>query len=82
MAEGRAEDILRDDPNFYQMPFCAFYLDGCGGATGPLIAMIDAIFAETRRAVMRRLPRLAVGFTLTSACASGCPLSVREEQAT
>ena len=82
VATGRAEDVLRDDTLFSTTPFCAYYLDGCGGASAPLIAMIDAIFAAPRLDPHRSLPRLAIGFTLTNACASGSALSVREQEVT
>ena len=76
--EGRAEEVLRGP--FRAQPFVAIYLDGCGGSTGPLISMIEAVFDQCRHDI--NPARLALGFTLTRAEPSGRLLANREQDIT
>jgi hypothetical protein len=70
---GRAEDALSEE--LADTPFAAIYLDGCGGAPGPLKEMVRAVF----HAPSRKSSRLALGFTLTQAHPSGLSLADREQ---
>ena len=70
---GRAEDALSHE--LADTPFAAIYLDGCGGAAGPLREMVRAVF----HAPSRKSSRLALGFTLTQAHPSGRSLADREQ---
>lgn len=70
---GRAEDALSDE--LADTPFAAIYLDGCGGAAGPLREMVRAVF----HAPSLESSRLALGFTLTQAHPSGRSLADREQ---
>ena len=70
---GRAEDALSEE--LADTPFAAIYLDGCGGAPGPLREMVRAVF----HAPSRKSSRLALGFTLTQAHPSGLSLADREQ---
>lgn len=57
---GRAQDVLRY--NWDGVEFAAYYLDGCGGQTEPIVEMVDAVFSR------RSLPKaFGIGFTLTQA---------------
>ena len=57
---GAAKDVLRN--NFDDVEFTAYYLDGCGGQTEPIMEMIDAIFSR------KSMPSsFGIGFTLTQA---------------
>ena len=79
---GRAEEALRSD-GFDSVPFVAYYLDGCGGSSIPLLRMIDAIFSEARMSVMARsaLPSsIAIGITLTESDSVGGRSLVDREQ--
>jgi hypothetical protein len=71
---GRAQQVLKD--HLSQIPFCAVYLDGCGGATQPLEDMIQSIFQGTLAS------RLAIGFTLTNADRTGRELIDRIQDVT
>ena len=51
---------------FRDVPFGAAYLDGCGGATPPVIDMIESLLSAPRHPA-----GLVVGFTLTAAEPSG-----------
>ena len=73
VANAHAEDALRT--HFSDVPFSALYLDGCGGATRPVIACIDALFSQPGRQLP---PILAFGFTLTEAEPTGRSLMDRE----
>lgn len=46
LVHGRAEDALSWD--LATTDFAAVYLDGCGGATAPLIEMVQAVFTNER----------------------------------
>ena len=41
---GRAQDFLRD--NWDDVEFVAYYLDGCGGQTEPIVEMVSSIFSR------------------------------------
>ena len=72
---GRAQDVLRN--NFDEVKFAAYYLDGCGGQTEPIVEMIDAIFSR------KNLPnQFGVGFTLTQAEPGGRELVDRVQDVT
>jgi hypothetical protein len=81
---GRAEDVLASTA-LGHVPFVAYYLDGCGGSSAPLIAMLEAIFCDAR---MPRSPEpppaaFAVGITLTeSDSIGGRSLADREQDVT
>jgi hypothetical protein len=72
VAEAFAEDALHGC--FGSVPFTALYLDGCGGATAPIIGCIDGLFSGQRSLP----PTIAVGFTLTKAEPSGRSMANRE----
>ncbi|KAJ1447862.1 hypothetical protein M885DRAFT_623976 [Pelagophyceae sp. CCMP2097] len=68
--EARAEEYLATTAR----TFGALYLDGCGGAAGPLVAMARYVDQSPS------LPdAFAVGFTLTAAEPSGTPVGEREQ---
>jgi hypothetical protein len=81
---GRAEDFL-SSATLCHVPFVAYYLDGCGGSSAPLIAMLEAIFCDER---MPQLPAslpsaFAIGITLTeSDSIGGRSLADREQDVT
>lgn len=73
---GRAQDVLLGD-NWNEVEFAAYYLDGCGGQTEPIIEMVDAIFCRNS------LPnQFGVGFTLTQAEPGGRELLDRVQDVT
>mmetsp|Transcript_22027 Transcript_22027/g.63157 ORF Transcript_22027/g.63157 Transcript_22027/m.63157 type:complete len:298 (-) Transcript_22027:1630-2523(-) len=72
---GRAQDVLRDD--FVDVEFVAYYLDGCGGQTEPVMEMVSSILSRKNLA-----KRLAIGFTLTQAEPSGRELIDRVQDVT
>ena len=72
---GRAQTVLRS--NFDHVEFAAYYLDGCGGQTEPLMEMINAIFS---RSVLPN--QFGVGFTLTQAEPGGRELLDRVQDVT
>lgn len=65
---GRAQDVLCEESTV-KIPFCAAYLDGCGGAPEPVIEMVQALFGSMIH--HSPPPCLAIGFTLTSAEPTG-----------
>jgi hypothetical protein len=71
---GRAQQVLKD--HLSQVPFCAVYLDGCGGATQPVEEMIQGVFQGTLAS------RMAIGFTLTNADRTGRELVDRIQDVT
>ena len=70
----RAEQALLSNPLFATQPFTALYIDGCGGAAEPVVGCINALFHEHRPLP----PRVAFGFTLTTAERTGRSLADRE----
>ena len=80
---GRAEDVLSTS-ELNTIPFVAYYLDGCGGNTIPIIAMIDTIFSNHSKtsssSLFISLNRIALGFTLTNAYAPGDRSLIDREQ--
>lgn len=72
-ALGRAEEVLL---NLQDTPFVAAYLDGCGGSPRPIIEMIRCLFLG------QLAKSIAIGFTLTSADASGRELIDRIQDVT
>ena len=72
---GRAQDVLRTG-RLQGMPFVAAYLDGCGGAPGPILEMVEALFSGIVA------PAMAVGFTLTAAEPGGRDLIDRVQDVT
>lgn len=62
---------------FGRVPFCAVYLDGCGGSPLPLQRMVAALFHERRRHI--NPAALAIGLTLTDADPSGRSQADREQ---
>ena len=71
---GRAQQVLQD--YLLQIPFCAVYLDGCGGATQPVNDMIQCVFQGPMAS------RMAIGFTLTNADPTGRELVDRIQDVT
>ena len=57
---GRAQDALR--VHWDDVEFVAYYLEGCGGQTDPIVQMVSSIFSRNGLAT-----RFAIGFTLTQA---------------
>jgi len=76
VVHARAEDALRQPALLGTVPFAALYLDMCGGATAPVVSMIEAVFSDARRP--SNPDRIAVGFTLTAAEPTGRALADRE----
>lgn len=71
---GLAEDVLLSE-TLQKKQFVGYYLDGCGGATAPILKMLDAIFSQTRK-----IPRkITIGITLTEAVVTGRSLADREQ---
>eukprot|EP00466_Bigelowiella_natans_P019701 jgi/Bigna1/82249/fgenesh1_pg.89_\ len=70
-----AQTALRTPP-FSKIPFLGYYFDGCGGQSGPVISMVEAIFNPHRPKVYEKI---AIGFTLTRADPSGRSLFDREQ---
>jgi len=81
VTQARAELALIS-PATASVPFCAAYLDGCGGQTAPLISMIEALFHSRRRLQLDAVCALAIGLTLTRAEPGGSSLGDRELQLT
>ena len=72
---GTAQDVLRND--FDDVEFTAYYLDGCGGQTEPILEMVDAIFSR------KSTPStFGIGFTLTQAEPLGRELIDRVQDVT
>lgn len=79
---GRAEDILLLQV-LKDIPFAAYYFDGCGGSATPIIAMIRAIFSHTKGKDILVLPlQFAVGITLTEADPDRRHIADREQDIT
>jgi hypothetical protein len=81
---GRAEDLL-SSADLEHVPFVAYYLDGCGGSSAPLVAMLEAIFCDARMAPSYAHPpaAFAIGITLTeSDSIGGRSLADREQDVT
>ena len=80
---GRAEDVLKNK-SLSHIQFAAYYLDGCGGSSAPLLSMIDAVFCETR--IDKNLAPImpfAIGITLTESDSIGRrSLADREQDVT
>jgi hypothetical protein len=70
---GRAEKVL---VNLKEIPFVGAYLDGCGGTTGPVIEMVEALLTGKLATTM------CIGFTLTNADPSGRSLVDRIQDVT
>jgi hypothetical protein len=86
---GRAQEVLKYHPQVSEIPFCAFYLDGCGGATQPVEDMIQSIFQRgssscccTTHRHRHLASRMAIGFTLTNADTLGRELVDRIQHVT
>ena len=79
---GRAEDLL-SSAALDHVPFVAYYLDGCGGSSAPLIAMLEAIFCDARMPPAPLPSAFAIGITLTeSDSIGGRSLADREQDVT
>jgi len=68
---GKLQDMDTRD-----IPFGGAYLDGCGGATQPIMDMVDNILKG------KIAPRFVIGFTITNAEPTGRPLIDRIQEIT
>lgn len=60
IAHESAQQALSEDGMFHNVPFGAYYFDGCGGHAPIIVDMVEAAFSQTRRCD----PPIAIGISI------------------